>query len=541
MIKCKLEDELSRDDIIIFMNNTNVFSEPEEEKTRNNNAEWAALKETAATSTEHLSMATEYQRNPEEREKYRRRGEWLLKIVNRLPARPDEEEKAEKLTKIHRAAERAGIAEDLTRAIDDKLHPRFVGEIGKLTFENGDEELSIEEEKRVEKLREKVFDLAGSEPGELASQFPSGNFLYHGSSIDKIEKIFQSSGLKNGIALVEDNPETSGFDLNSGYEGISWSMNEIDALPGTRGHIAGFVAAPEDVLADDEQLVVPSRPAPYEVLQMNKKIDAKELYRLKTQYETWGDGGISLGEKNNVHNNLMRMLMYQEGDTFFGSAKAYQYDGDTSAEEMRKHFTLDEDKKVVWDEDMQQKSEVPPALPWFQALIDRGSLQRAGYEDLKDVESVVEQTKHDEDFVKRLIATVKYETKPVEEAYEQGLDAASAVRIRPEEMYFVTSHQDLEPWLKVMARNRVEPKGILLYDDDQVVVENFASDYEGNHKELGAEIGNAVGVNREFWRNEMGFDPEELPRSGHKGQVLLESTVKRDKSIQMQDGELIVV
>ena len=29
----------------------------------------------------------------------------------------------------------------------------------------------------------------------------------------------------------------------------------------------------------------------------------------------------------------------------------------------------------------------------------------------------------------------------------------------------------------------------------------------------------------------MGFDPSELPRSGHKGQVLLESAVKRDKLI----------
>lgn len=517
------------------------FSNSEGVETRNNNAEWAALKE-AAMHAGNFSLATEQQRSPQEREKYRRRGEQLLSIVNQMPVRLNDEEKSQKLTKIHRAAERAGIAKDLAQTVDNKLYPRYSDKVGKQTFSNGSEELSAEEEKRVEELRKKVFDLPGSEPGELSYQFPSGNFLYHGSTTDKIEKIFQSGGLKNGIALAEDNPATNVIDSNSGYEGISWSMNGIDALPGTRGHIAGFVAAPEDILSKTEQLVIPSRPAPYEVLQIGGDVNANELYRLKRQYETWGNGGIALGEKNNVYDNLMWMSMYKEGDMVFGNASVYQYDGDVSEETMRGYFKLDAAKNVVWDEDLQQKFEVPPALPWFQSLIDCGSLQNAGYENLTDVVSVVECAKRDEDFLRGLVATARCEIKPIKEAYEKSLEAASAVRVRPEEMYFVTSHRDLDSWLKVMARNKVEPKGILLYDDNEVIVENFASDYDGNHKELSTEIGNAVGVNRSFWKDEMGFDPEELPRSGHKGQVLLESAVKRNKVVRLNEvGELETV
>lgn len=140
--------------------------------------------------------------------------------------------------------------------------------------------------------------------------------MYHGSTVERLEKILQTGGIKNGVALLEDDPNINAFDLNSGFEGVSWSLDAIDALPGTRGHIAGFLAAPEDILASDEQLVIPSRPAPYEVLQVKGEIGAEELYQLKNQYETWGDGSASLGEKNSVHGNLMRMLMYQEGHRF---------------------------------------------------------------------------------------------------------------------------------------------------------------------------------------------------------------------------------
>lgn len=283
-------------------------------------------------------------------------------------------------------------------------------------------------------------------------------------------------------------------------------------------------------------LVVPSRPAPYEVLQVASKINPKEFYAVKNQLETWGDGGVSIGERNNVDSNLMRMLMYEEGDIFRGNSKVYDYDGDLSETELRKYYTLDEEGNLTWDEDVYQKSEVPPALPWMQSLIDRDIFARNGLGELDSVQKVIERAKSDQDFIKVLVATERATVKPINELYEEMLDDAGAIRIGVDQMYFVASHQDLDDWLKVMARTSVEPKGILLYDDNQVVLENFASQYEGNHRELSQEIGRVIDVDTDFWKNEMNLDPETTPRSGHRGQVLLESVVNRDTIIRLNES-----
>lgn len=475
-----------------------------------------------------------------ERKRCQRRGEFLLSIINRMPDKLDDETKTEKLDKIYQVAERAGIGDSLNEVLEYKWKNPSYERVGKETF--GDKvELSEEEWQRVESLREKVVDLTEVAPGALAEEFPSGKYLYHGSTVSKIEKIFKTGGLKNGVALLEDDPEVSAMSLNSGFEGISWSMNGIDALPGTRGHMAGFLSAPENLLGDT-RLVIPSRPAPYEVLQVGKKINPKELYVMKNQLETWGDGSISFGEKNNVDSNLMWMLMYKEGDKFAGNSTVYNFKGDMSETALQKYYTLDDQGNLTWDEDLYQKSEVPPALPWIQSLIDRDIFTKNGFEGLDNVQEVLDYAKTDGDFIRSLIATERTVAKPLDEQYGKMLDDASAVRVSIDKMYFVASHQDLEDWLKVMARTGVEPKGILLYDDDQVVMENFASRFEGNHKELSREIGRAVDVDDSFWKNEMGLDPESTPRSGYRGQVLLESAVRRDKAIQLgNNGRLEVV
>lgn len=511
-----------------------------ERAPRNDNAEWAILKEMADARRNQLSWSVEFERPEGEREKYRLLGEKLLRVIGRMPDRMSSDEKAARLDRLHRLAEGIGIGEDLDDAIQHGMIDSF-NHVGRETFDGSNAGLTEEEKARVEMLREKVIDLTEVEPGALSEAFPSGNYLFHGSSVERIEKIFATGGLKNGVALVEDDPEVSALKMNSGFEGISWSMDEIDALPGTRGHIAGFLAAPEDVLGSEEKLVIPSRPAPYEVLQVSETLKPEQFYRLKNQCETWGDGSASMGEKNNVDSNLMWMLMYQEGHKFFGGSTAYKYDGDKSAEAMRQYFKFDENGKVVWDDDVYQKSEVPPALPWFQSLIDSGRLARNGYEDLDSVDGVLERAKAEPDFIKALLATVRADTKPLHDEYAKMLDDAGAIRICPEGMYFVASHGDLESWLKMMARTGVEPKGILLYDDTQVVMENFANKYEGNHKELSTEIGRAIGVDENFWQKAMRMNPDEMSRSGSVGQVLLESEVEHDRSIQMIDEKLQVV
>lgn len=500
----------------------------EDNEPKNVNLEWAMLKELAQSGDISLKDGTELDASM--RERYLQYGRKVIDLINSLPDRPSDDVKVEGINEIYQMADGGGVKAGLEQAVNSKLQHLSLEHVGRVTF-GREVNLTSEEEQKVEALRERVIDMNESAPGVLAGEFPSGNYLYHGSTINHLEKILQTGGLKNGVALREDDPEISAFDLNSGFEGLSWSMNQIDALPGSRGHLAGFVAAPEDLLGGGTILVIPSRPAPFEVLQVGDRINPQEFYAVKNQLETWGGGGASLGEKNNVDSNLMRMLMYKEGNMILGHSKLCEYDNSLSAEELRKYYTLDEAGNLTWDEDLYQKSEVAPAIPWIQSLIDRDIFARNGYAELDSVEKVLDYAKSNRDFVKILLATEREIAESIEERYDQMLDNATAVRVPVEKMYFVTSHQDLDDWLKVIARTGAEPKGILLYDDDQVVLENFAGQYDGNHQELSREIGRVVDVNESFWKNEMGFDPSELPRSGHKGQVLLESAVKRDKLI----------
>lgn len=177
-----------------------------------------------------------------------------------------------------------------------------------------------------------------------------------------------------------------------------------------------------------------------------------------------------------------------------GYSRVYDYDGDLSAAELQKYYKINENGSVIWGDDLYQKSEVPPALPWLQSLIDREIFAKNDLEELDSAQKAVDYAKSNEDFIRSLIATEREAKKPIFERYEKMQEGAKAIRLPMDQMYFVASHHDLEDWLRVMARTSVQPKGILLYDDNQVILENFASQYEGNHKELSREIGQAVAV-----------------------------------------------
>lgn len=318
----------------------------------------------------------------------------------------------------------------------------------------------------------------------------------------KLDKIYQSverSGLKDVFGKSLESKRTDLASLRVGEatfdDDTELSEQELQKVEELREKVIDLTElAPENLLRDDTYMVVPSRPAPYEVLQISKGVDPKEFYSLKNQLETWGDGNISLGERNNVDDNLIHMLMYREGDMINGYSRVYDYDGDLSAAELQKYYKINEHGSVIWDDDLYQKSEVPPALPWLQSLIDWKIFAKNDLEELDSVQKAVDYAKSNEDFIRSLIATEREIKKPIFERYEKMQEGAKAIRLPMDQMYFVASHHDLEDWLRVMARTGVQPKGILLYDDNQVILENFASQYEGNHKELSREIGQAVAV-----------------------------------------------
>ena len=255
----------------------------------------------------------------------------------------------------------------------------------------------------VEKLRERVVDMTTAQEGVLASDFKSGTYLFHSATVEGIEGIFESGEILNageiyerklaakreemmmsGRSQEEIEKELKGVMVrrNSGQEGISWSVNGIDAMPGTRGKIAGFVAAPELTLGEDK-LVIPSRPAPYELLQVSSSVDTRELFEAKKQYEVWGYKNFTLSESATVESGLMRLKMNIDyGDEpdkygFYSSRiKKFVELGGLSADELRRHFEITEDNHIRIDEDLhQQKFDekyIPPAAVFVQAMIDQG-------------------------------------------------------------------------------------------------------------------------------------------------------------------------
>ncbi|MBR6965392.1 hypothetical protein IKH83_03730 [Candidatus Saccharibacteria bacterium] len=427
---------------------------------------------------------------------------------------------------------------------------------------------ALDTEHSAEKTKEQVIDMTTAPEGILASDFKSGTYLFHSATVDGIKGILESGEILNAEEIYErriaarreelvaegKNEEEIATELkkvmvrhNSGQEGISWSTNGIDAMPGTRGRIAGFVAAPELVLGDDK-LVIPSRPAPYELLQVSGNIDTKEFFKTKKQHEVWGCREFSIGETAAVESGLMRFSMnIDHGDEadeygFYRSRLREFCDrGGLPADELRKHFELSEDGHIKLDEDLHQQqfdeNYLPPAAVFIQALNDRGDFKGLPLEG-KSVAEVLDACKENKKILSAMFGLARQESERYSDAYEAELGKAKGVSAKVEDMYFVTSHKDLDEWMDVIKKSGHMPRGILLYDDEKIVKENFASDEKGDHEEMTAEIGRVVGADKEFWSAKMGMDIANIARAGSKGQVLKDSEVDHDIEVKMVNGEL---
>lgn len=548
---------------------SNLDSESKPET--NVRAEWEALKSKAAGEvmfhSEEDDKLQDYEKvglSPEEirtRERNKRIGARLMRALDLLSESADDGKLAGRIERTYRMAEIAGIKGDLDRSVDFHLKNYFEGPAKALKrFEKTEPGW----EGRKEKLIENAIELKGA---DLSKDFPSGNYLFHGSDVRHLSEIIPSGSLMNALAVSDfkhaekvkkaeaegKNPDDIPDEIvsaNSGAEGISWSMNGIDALPGTPGHLAGFLASPESALAaTGDQLVIPSRPAPYEVLQVSPDVNAEAFFEAKKQVEVWGDRSAHFGDMASVDTNLIFLGM--NGDFAESQMRTFLDNGGRPAEELRAHYSVDENDKITLDEQLhQQKSDenlIPPGAVYLQSLIDRGKLKDlfeaakvTDSPDSYDVNSLIERLKTDAELRTATIREARKESNEYLERYEKEFDAAKSIEIPLSEMYFVSSHADLPAWAEMFARSGVEPKGIVLYDDPRVILPNFASAYKGNHDELTREIGDAVKVDGDFWNREFGMDVENMERAGSQGQVLREADVRHDKEIRMVDGKLAI-
>lgn len=415
------------------------------------------------------------------------------------------------------------------------------------------------EKAEVDKLLERTADittLTEAEVANISRDFPSGNFVYHGTGTEQLVKILDSGSLSNAKALYEREDEAAkaeGRDAgivrrNSGFEGVSWSMNGIDALPGDRYHLAGFVAAPEAVLTDNQQLAVPSRPAPNEVLQISAEIDASKFYDAKTQLELYRNPGM-FGESNSVFDNLVSISFWEKEESrqFRDEPMLYQAKRGVLAQpeyqaKLRELYTVTEDGKIRLDPDLLQQvdNEVPVAAVWIQAATDTGRLKGTQFAD-KELPVIIDALNGEN--IKELIGSSRQDWEQYEAILDEAEKAAGNVEVPVESMYFVAPRKDAEAWLKVIARSPHKPAGILLYDDKKVRLENFASLHRGDHRELTAELQAAIKPDNEDYidyTEVLGTEFSDDMRTGHKHQVIAEKHLSNRGAIKKVSGKLII-
>ncbi len=424
----------------------------------------------------------------------------------------------------------------------------------------GGHEMEADTEKaELDKLLERTIDittLSEAELSRLSHDFPSGNFVYHGTGTEQLVKILDTGALANAKALYEREDEAAKAEgreagivrRNSGFEGVSWSMNGIDALPGDRYHLAGFVAAPEAILSDTQQLSVPSRPAPSEVLQISGEVDAGQFYDAKTQLELYRNPGM-FGETNSVFDNLVSVSMWadEENRQFRDEPMLYQakrglLDRPDYQDRLRELYSVNEAGKIRLDPDLLQQidNEIPVAAVWLQAAIDTGRLQGTQFAD-KELPAIIDQL-NDDNF-RELFGSSKQDWEQYEAILDEAEKLAGNIEVPVESMYFVAPRKDAEAWLKVMARSPHKPAGILLYDDKKVRLENFASLHRGDHTELTNELRSAINPdNPEYidYTQVLGTEFNDDMRIGHKHQVIAERHLSNRGAIKRVNGKLVI-
>lgn len=405
-----------------------------------------------------------------------------------------------------------------------------------------------------------VFDASSDQKKSLANEFPSGNYIFHSANTDAIIKILHSGNIANLVAINED-LETRAREAgtldehrvvrgNSGEEGISWSLNNIDAMPGTRAHLAGFVASPEAILPTGDKFCVPSRPAPYEVLQVSKNVNTPVLYDLKIQWELL----FSMSpwdENNSIADGIIRFkssLDTEEGSKrpsllrdFYDKNLKTSNDISEISNELRK-FARFENGRVVLSPELQEQSNILVSAVWLQCLVDNNAFEGTNLENanLKEVlegmivgeyPTVFNEFAIQRDFLRKVL--------------QVHSNTFGRVEAPVSEMYFVCPKADVNLWQTVMARMEVKPKGIVVYDGTQIRLENFASKTEGHNKELSAAIRSVVGEGddrRLAWDEDvLGMPFDDSMRRGYAEQCVGSEFIGNSKTLTSNGIDLKII
>lgn len=420
-----------------------------------------------------------------------------------------------------------------------------------------------EESEQITRLGRRCFFLSDPESASrLAAEFPGGNYLYHGTKVEQAIEIVSSGVLANAKILYEREEERVSKEggerriikRNSGYEGISWNFNEIGALPGDRYHLVGFLAPPNGVLNEQLQLAIPSRPAPNELILINGNIDADRYYSFKTQQELLIT--IGLGESNSAWSNIVQLASYkerqakQEKNMFSNESMLAKFSerdilDEQMTELLKSRYSVRNNETIEFSPKLlrQVEDDIPVGAVWLQALIDTGRIKNVlGFEDVKTVRGAISRVTLDNFRV--FLDELRREKLYLEDAVKKEEDKVTSIEVPVSETFLVVPDTDLNKWLRLLARVKVQPKGIVVYSYKTVRLENFASQHHGDNQALTDVLRETIPASEGYIDFEAEILGEEITNDklvGYRKHVVGEQFLGSRKAVRKgEDGKLFI-
>lgn len=488
------------------------------------------------------------------------RFESLKEALRNAYIRQDEGQAGQVMEELERLGQQPGLREEYTRRTRHgrrDLDKEFQNQVELAIARQGIDKVELR--RRLENFVCPEFDLhdlSSEQRLKLTEDFQDGNFLYHGAKNSVVCKILESGVLSNLVGLqraedelakqVERKPER--VRGNSGWEGISWNLNRIDALFGDRYHLAGFVGSPQVVLGEKEQFTLPSRPAPYELIQIPKAVDPNTYYALKHQLEAYETFGLS---SSSVLGELIWFAMQREKphpwiDELPVELLLQSKSDDEIDASLKDHYVLRPDETIELHVDLRNRpkhSQVSLLGVWLHGLIAAGRLQRI--QEFSGVTTVREACAKITDDTSKLLASelFRHETKKLHEAEKEIED--EAIKVDTSQMYLAVPRRDVENWRNVLVATNARIKGLLVYSGSEIRMEDMVTPFTGDGDAMTKCLRQALPPPGEGYLDWdqifLGKPFQSEMRSGYMGHIVRESVLPRRPSIlKNAEGKLCI-
>lgn len=223
-------------------------------------------------------------------------------------------------------------------------------------------------------------------------------------------------------------------------------------------------------------------------------------------------------------------------------------DINTNEEEMSRKlkslYNQREDGTIILSPDLlhQAQNGVPAAAVWLQALIDTGRIKNiSGFEDVKTVRQAIQRINREN--CKAFLGELSKEKTSLENLAKEE-EKITPILISLSELYLVVPNTDLEKYLKILARCKVSPKGIVVYDHMEVRLENFALMHRGDNRAMTQLLRKAIMPRKGYIDYEEQILGEKMTPDkmvGHRRHVIEERYLNKRRILRKNSrGELII-